>query len=203
MKNFLAFVAALVLVVVFAGWYLGWFEISHKPMPDGHHSVEIDIDRDKLVDDVKKGSETVLKEGRERLEKLLEKKEKDGKPAGTEERPNCRCRRDPTSATEPNDTRSRRRSSLASSFVGRSKAASSTEFATGLGGDGLAITSHDGQCDSSASVPTASVRSSGPHKICDTPLSNSWPASGLAPFAGFHGAVPSSLAVASIAPALW
>jgi hypothetical protein len=83
MKNFLAFVAALALVVVFAGWYLGWYEVSHKPMPDGRHSVEIEIDRDKVVDDVKKGSETVLKEGREQLEKLLDKK--DGKAQGTEE----------------------------------------------------------------------------------------------------------------------
>ena len=84
MKNVLAFVAALALVVVFAGWYLGWFEVSHRPMPDGHHAVEIDIDKDKLVDDVKKGSETVLKEGREQLEKLLDKK-KDGKANGAEE----------------------------------------------------------------------------------------------------------------------
>lgn len=84
MKNLLAFLAAVAVVVVFAGWYLGWFEISQRPLPDGHHAVEIDIDKQKVVEDVKKGSQTVLKEGREQIEKLLDKKP-GTKPQGTEE----------------------------------------------------------------------------------------------------------------------
>lgn len=85
MKNFLAFLAAFALAVVFAGWYLGWFEVSHRPLADGHHAVEIDIDKDKLTDDIQKGSEQVLKEGREQIKKLLEKKNQTPKPIDTEE----------------------------------------------------------------------------------------------------------------------
>lgn len=73
MKNLLAFLAAVAVVVIFAGWYLGWYEINHHPLPDGRHAVEIEVDKKKVVEDVKRGSETVLREGREKLEKLLDK----------------------------------------------------------------------------------------------------------------------------------
>ncbi len=55
MRNTLAFVAALVVVVAGLGWYLGWYQVFVKPGQDGHQSVKIDIDTKKVGEDLKKG----------------------------------------------------------------------------------------------------------------------------------------------------
>src|SRR5262249_13619407 len=55
-----------------------------------------------------------------------------------------------------------------------------------------------------ASVPAARVRSSGPHRICDTPRSNPWVSRAFAPRAAFQSrTVPSSLEEASSGPFFW
>jgi hypothetical protein len=88
MKNLLAFLAAVAIAVVAAGWYLGWFQITQRPLPHGHEAVEIDINKDKLVDDLQRGSEEIIKDGREGIQKLLDKKQQQetkSKPHGTDE----------------------------------------------------------------------------------------------------------------------
>jgi hypothetical protein len=57
MRNILAFLAATVLVLAGAGWYLDWYKLSFVPGKDGHRSVTIDVNSDKVKEDVTKGKE--------------------------------------------------------------------------------------------------------------------------------------------------
>jgi hypothetical protein len=60
MRNLLALLAALVLAFVGIGWYLGWYQVKTEPaILSGHQKVDIDINSDKIVTDVKKGKEMV------------------------------------------------------------------------------------------------------------------------------------------------
>jgi hypothetical protein len=52
MRNFLAFLAAAVIVLAGAGWYLDWFKFSTAPAGNGHQNVTIDMNTDKLGTDV-------------------------------------------------------------------------------------------------------------------------------------------------------
>jgi hypothetical protein len=52
MRNFLAFLAAAIIVVGGVGWYLDWFKLSTKPNGDGHRKVELDVDTPKVSHDV-------------------------------------------------------------------------------------------------------------------------------------------------------
>jgi hypothetical protein len=61
MRNFLAFLAAAVIVLAGAGWYLDWFKFSTKPEGDGHQKVLLDVDTSKMGSDVSKG-ETAVKQ---------------------------------------------------------------------------------------------------------------------------------------------
>jgi hypothetical protein len=56
MRNLLAFLAAVTLTVVIAGWYLNWYSIHSMPASDGHHKLSIDINTVKVGADVQKGS---------------------------------------------------------------------------------------------------------------------------------------------------
>ncbi|SRR6266404_1639429 len=69
MRNLLAFVAAVVLLLAGVGWYRGWYRVQSSPAPRGHHAVNIDIDKDKIGKD--------LHEGEEELQKVIENKLKD------------------------------------------------------------------------------------------------------------------------------
>ena len=57
MRNLLAFFAAALLVFLGAGWHLGWYTVKGIPAPPGHRVVEIDVDTDKIRDDVHRGKE--------------------------------------------------------------------------------------------------------------------------------------------------
>jgi hypothetical protein len=69
MRNLLALLSAVVLLVGGVGWYRGWYHVQNGPAPSGHHAVNIDIDKDKIGKD--------LHEGEEELQKVLEKKPKE------------------------------------------------------------------------------------------------------------------------------
>ena len=66
MRNLLALLAAVVLLVAGIGWYRGWYRVQNSPTSPGHHAVNIDIDKDKIGKD--------LHEGEEELQKVLESK---------------------------------------------------------------------------------------------------------------------------------
>jgi hypothetical protein len=55
----LAFMAAVGLTFVGAGWYLGWYRVEKAPAAEGHRAVHIDIDSAKISADLKKGGERV------------------------------------------------------------------------------------------------------------------------------------------------
>jgi hypothetical protein len=57
MRNLLALVAALLLLIGGAGWYLGWFRVHSQPAESGHRNVSIDIDTNKIGQDLHKGEE--------------------------------------------------------------------------------------------------------------------------------------------------
>src|SRR5262245_24792212 len=55
MRNLLALLAAGVLVFLGIGWYLGWYKISSTPGADGHRQISIDLNTNKIKEDVNKG----------------------------------------------------------------------------------------------------------------------------------------------------
>jgi hypothetical protein len=59
MRNLLAFVAALVLTLVGLGWYLDWFKFATAPGSDGHRTVTIDVNTNKISHDVHKAEDEV------------------------------------------------------------------------------------------------------------------------------------------------
>ena len=65
MRNTLAFLGALVLAVAGLGWYLGWYQVFFAPARDGHETVKIDINTDKVTSDLQKGEQKVLQEGKQ------------------------------------------------------------------------------------------------------------------------------------------
>ena len=79
MRNLLALVAAVVLLVAGIGWYRGWYRVQNSPASPGHHAVNIDIDKDKIGKD--------LHEGEEELQKVLESKLRDNSEKRAEKTP--------------------------------------------------------------------------------------------------------------------
>jgi UDP-N-acetyl-D-mannosaminuronate dehydrogenase len=73
MRNLLAFLAALVIVVGGLGWYLGWYKFESSPMLGGHKRVGLDIDTNKVKNDVKKGTDVVIEKGKQAVEKITDK----------------------------------------------------------------------------------------------------------------------------------
>jgi len=55
MRNLLALLAAVVVVVAGLGWYRGWFHVRATPGSDGHEQISIDVDKKKIAADVKEG----------------------------------------------------------------------------------------------------------------------------------------------------
>lgn len=70
MRNMLALFGAALLTVVGAGWYLGWYKVRSQPASvPGQHSVNIDINTNKISTD--------LQQGEQKLQQWLEKKSGD------------------------------------------------------------------------------------------------------------------------------
>ncbi len=89
MRNFLALLAFALLTLAAVGWYRGWYEVRREPAKPGHQNVEIDIDTNKIGDDLHKGGQKVQdliekarKERERRAAEDAAKAEKD-KPAVT------------------------------------------------------------------------------------------------------------------------
>ena len=67
MRNMLALFGAALLTVVGAGWYLGWYKVRSQPASvPGQHSVNIDINTNKISKD--------LQQGEEKIQQMLENK---------------------------------------------------------------------------------------------------------------------------------
>jgi hypothetical protein len=76
MKNVLALVGAALVAFLALGWYLGWYQISSLPSPNGKQAIHVDINSDKVTNDVKTGVE----KGEQIVDQIREKK---SDPQGT------------------------------------------------------------------------------------------------------------------------
>ena len=77
MRNTLAFVAALILTLAGVGLYLDWFKIRATPSTQGRRTVNIDINTEKIGDDLREGGEYIIEEGGAKIHEILEKNRKD------------------------------------------------------------------------------------------------------------------------------
>jgi hypothetical protein len=59
MRNLLALVGAVVVLVGGLGWYLGWYKLGVEPGTPGHPKFNVEVETDKIKDDLKKGQESV------------------------------------------------------------------------------------------------------------------------------------------------
>jgi hypothetical protein len=57
MRNLLAIVGAATITFLALGWYLGWYQVSSTPSPQGTQSVNVELNPTKITEDVKKGVE--------------------------------------------------------------------------------------------------------------------------------------------------
>jgi hypothetical protein len=76
MRNILALVGAATVAFILVGWYLGWYQVSSTTTSQGPQSVQVDINPNKITDDVKKGVE----KGEKIVDSLREQTGPDGKP---------------------------------------------------------------------------------------------------------------------------
>ena len=97
MRNFLAIVGAATIAFLAVGWYLGWYEVSSLPSPQGKQSLHVDINQDKITDDVKKGVE----KGNEIVDHLRDKQQQpeSNGPASSFFAPPAENKNPPTSNT--------------------------------------------------------------------------------------------------------
>jgi hypothetical protein len=58
MRNLLAFLAAVCLTLIIAGWYLNWYTIHSVPSADGHRKWSIDVNTHKAGQDMQRGGES-------------------------------------------------------------------------------------------------------------------------------------------------
>jgi hypothetical protein len=73
MRNTLAFLAALILVVVGVGLYLDWFRINSSTRDAGRRNVNIEVNTDKIGDDLRDGGEYLIEEGGAKLKEILDR----------------------------------------------------------------------------------------------------------------------------------
>lgn len=59
MRNLLALFALGLLTVAGVGWYLGWYSVQSNSAAAGKRTVNIDIDSNKISQDLQKGTEKV------------------------------------------------------------------------------------------------------------------------------------------------
>jgi hypothetical protein len=87
MKNTLAFVAALALTVAGVGWYLGWFQVRTTPGTNGHETVNIDVNTEKVYHDLHEGEDEVLSKTKQHIEDMVEKSARDFPPPSSAKEP--------------------------------------------------------------------------------------------------------------------
>jgi hypothetical protein len=71
MRNLLALFGLLLVTFAVLGWYLDWYTIKREPASPGHHNMNIDVNGEKIVEDVQKG----VQKGEEKLQHILEKEQ--------------------------------------------------------------------------------------------------------------------------------
>jgi hypothetical protein len=76
MRNLLAFIAAAALTVAGLGWYLGWYRVQSASATGGHRNVNIDINTDKINDDIHRAEEKILERANEHLQPAKDKADK-------------------------------------------------------------------------------------------------------------------------------
>lgn len=59
MKNILALIGLAVVLVGGLGWYLGWYQLGTEPAASGHRKINVDVNTNKITDDLKKGTQRV------------------------------------------------------------------------------------------------------------------------------------------------
>ncbi|MCS6977260.1 MAG: hypothetical protein NZM31_09685 [Gemmatales bacterium] len=69
MKNLLALLAAVVIIVLVVGYFLNWYSIVGIENQSGGHRLQIDVNTDKIKADLKRGKEK-LKETWEDFQEL-------------------------------------------------------------------------------------------------------------------------------------
>ena len=74
MKNFIVFLVVVLLIVVGVGFYLNWFSFSSSSS-DGSMNIGMQVDKDKIKTDVKKGEQKI----QETTKDLQDKIHKDAK----------------------------------------------------------------------------------------------------------------------------
>ncbi len=60
MRNLLALGGAALLIFLGLGWYLDWYRLKAAPGTDGHRQINIDLNTNKITEDVGKGKEKVV-----------------------------------------------------------------------------------------------------------------------------------------------
>lgn len=76
MRNLLALLGAAVIILAVVGWFRNWYTVDSEAGPSGHHSVNIDIDKDRINKDIHKGGERL----HDALERARKEVKKDAKP---------------------------------------------------------------------------------------------------------------------------
>ena len=76
MRNLLALVGAAVVTFAGLGWYLGWYHVQSAATANGHRNVNIDINTDKINDDIHRAEKKILEHANERLQPAKDKGEK-------------------------------------------------------------------------------------------------------------------------------
>ncbi|MBM3994958.1 MAG: hypothetical protein FJ303_12520 [Planctomycetes bacterium] len=59
MRNILALVGFLVVGFAVAGYFLGWYQLTSEPSPDGHRKFNVDLNTKKIGEDVQTGTQKV------------------------------------------------------------------------------------------------------------------------------------------------
>ncbi len=59
MRNLLAFLAAATLTLIGVGWYLDWFNFRSIPAESGHRQLNIDVNTEKISEDLHKAEQKV------------------------------------------------------------------------------------------------------------------------------------------------
>jgi hypothetical protein len=69
MRNTLAFLAAAVIAVAAVGYYLDWFSVRGTASSGGHKKYVLDVNAEKIGEDVHKASEEIKHKVEEKAEK--------------------------------------------------------------------------------------------------------------------------------------
>jgi hypothetical protein len=59
MRNLLALVGLVVVGFAGAGWYLGWYKLGVDSRDPNHPTINVEVERDKIKQDLQKGAKSV------------------------------------------------------------------------------------------------------------------------------------------------